>query len=156
MVLRAPLSPGTVGRNAPSPVEPWGSGKIFTEPSGFFLVPVTAGRSGVALGAKSQSVGQALPLRILSGKPDVQRAKPESCQPPITASRDLPAFLPTTFPLPKGNSTIQLALIWCGVSKSETPRSCFGLQAFWINPSAWTCKSTRSASDSRSIDLEYV
>src|SRR5258707_4163331 len=111
MGLRVQLEPGSVAANAPSPVSPWGSGNMFTEPSGFFTVRVTAGPTCVALGLNCQFVGQALPLRMLVGNPADHRAKPESCQPPITASRDFPAFPSINLPLPKGNSTIQLALI---------------------------------------------
>src|SRR4029077_6842088 len=78
----------------------------------------------------SQFVGQKLPLSTVNGKPLVQRAKPESCQPPRTASVKPPALPAKRFPLPKGNSTSQLALIWWVVSKSETPRRPFGSNAF--------------------------
>src|ERR1700694_3236821 len=111
MGLRVPLSPGKVLMKACSPVEPCGSGNIFTEPLGFFVVPVTAGPFWVELGLNCQFVGQALPLRILTGNPVVQRARPDNCQPPIIASSDLLASRPIHLPLPKGNSTIQLALI---------------------------------------------
>src|ERR1700674_4732465 len=99
MGLRVPLSPGSVGAKAPSPVAPWESGNIFTDPSGFFTVPVTAGPIWVALGLNCQFVGQALPLPMFTGNPADQRAKPESCHPPIIASKGLPASLPINLPL---------------------------------------------------------
>src|SRR6202035_2971106 len=96
MGFLVPLSPGSVGIKAPpGPTRLEGLGNIFTEPSGFFVVPVTTGRTWVALGLNCQSVGQALPLPMLTGNPVVQRAKPESCHPPITASKDLLAPPPT-------------------------------------------------------------
>src|SRR6266700_1688670 len=89
MGLRAPLSPVIVARRAPSPVGPEGSWNIFTEPSGFFVVAVTARRIWVALGLYSQFVGQALPLPIFTGNLDVKRAELESCQLPIASSVNL-------------------------------------------------------------------
>src|SRR5229473_1064986 len=107
----------------------------------------------------SQFVGQKFPLSTVKGKPLVQRAKPESCQPPITASATPPALPAKRLPLPNGSSTSQLALIWWVVSKSETPRRPLGSKAFTRRvPGAPTLQHDaqlrRVAEEVMSIDLE--
>src|SRR6266571_7042569 len=109
----------------------------------------------------SQFVGQKLPLSTVKGKPLVQRAKPENCQPPTKASRGPPALPAKCLPLPNGSSAIQSALIWCVVSKSDTPWRPFGSKAFARRvPGAPTLQHDshprRVAEEVISIDREYV
>ena len=47
-----------------------------------------------------------------TGKPLVQRAKPDSCQPPITASTKPCASCASHLPRPNGISAIKFMLIW--------------------------------------------
>src|SRR5215472_6017071 len=103
-----------------------------------------------------QLVGQVPPLSTVSGKPLVQRVKPESCQPPIKASRALLESCPKVRPRPKGSSTTQFALIWCVRSNSETARRDLGSQLLMIWPLRPPHSVIRSASDMRSMDLEKV
>src|SRR5690348_12219964 len=103
-----------------------------------------------------QFVGQVLPLKMVTGNPLVQRAKPESCQPPIMASSTPPASRASSLPLPKGICQIQFRLNWCRASKSETPRNWFGSQELIMFPLNPPHSETRSAEDERSMDLENV
>src|SRR5580704_4888235 len=109
----------------------------------------------------SQFVGQKLPLSTVKGKPLVQRAMPESSQPPMRASVAPPELLAKCLPLPNGSSAIQFRLIWCGVSKSETPRRDSGEKAFANRlPGAPTfvleLYPKRVALEVKSMDFEYV
>src|SRR5215472_7116422 len=109
----------------------------------------------------SQFVGQKLPLSTVNGKPLVQRANPESCHPPTSASRADPALAAKLLPLPIGSSAIQLRLIWWVVSKSEIPRRPFGSKAFTRRvPGAprlqHDAHDRRVAEEVMSIEREYV
>src|SRR5580704_1382474 len=88
-----------------------GLAKTLTVPSDCLKAPVFGLEVIRAIPCSSQSVGQKLPLSTVKGKPLVQRARPESCQPPMNASAVPPALAAKCLPLPKGRSTIQLALI---------------------------------------------
>src|SRR4029077_12109398 len=110
--LRLPLSPGRSCRNGPSPTLVAGRacGNRFTDPSGCLVRDVCAGPINVAAPSNCQFVGQVALLSSVTGKPDVQRARPESCQPPITASVRLLAFRASHLPLPNGSSMSQFEL----------------------------------------------
>src|ERR1700676_3635152 len=88
-----------------------------------FTSPVCAGAIWVALPPNCQLVGQVLPFEILMGNPLVQRAKPESCQPPMMALANPLTPLAIAFPLPKGSSRMKFVFNWGVVAKSETPRN---------------------------------
>src|SRR5690349_24155987 len=80
----------------------------------------------------SQLVGQREPLSTAYGSPLVQRTIPLKPQLP-TMAFTIPPLLPSQrLPWPVGRSHTQLALIWCVMSKSETPRSCAGIQLLMI------------------------
>src|SRR5262249_9462532 len=137
------------------PVGPWGSLKILIVPDdGSTVVPVATGPSWIAPPPNCQLVGQVPPFKMVTGKPLVQRSKPETCQPPIKASRALPASWAHVRPRPNGISTTQFALIWCVRSKSEAPRRDLGSQELMTWPFSPPHSVTRSASDIKSIDLE--
>src|SRR6266850_8426912 len=121
-LLRTPDSPAYVKRKSPMALP--GSPNRLTVPSPFLCTPV-AGKapSGTALPPSCQLVDQVAPLKTPTGKPVVQRYIPEICQPPSNASAAACTLLPKRFPRPKGNSTTQLPLIWCLVSKSDGARS---------------------------------
>src|SRR5229473_7066694 len=136
-----------------------GLAKTLTVPSGCLKCPVRGRVTICAIPCSSQLVGQKFPLSTVKGKPLVQRAKPESCQPPMIASEMPEALSAKCLPLPNGNSTIQLALIWWVVSKSETPRRPLGSKAFTRRvPGAPTLQHDaqlrRVAEEVMSIDLE--
>src|SRR4051812_34312497 len=105
----------------------------------------------------SQLVGQREPLSTAYGSPLVHRTIPVRPQLP-TMPFTIPPRLPSQrFPLPVGMSHTQLALIWCFISKSETPRSCAGIQLLMICALLSPPEvERRSACDVQSIDFEYV
>src|SRR5258708_39939513 len=91
-----------------------------------------------------------------SGTPLGPGARPKSANPPMNAARARFASLPIHLPLPKGNSAIQLALIWCLRSKSEAARRELGSQALITWPPSPPSSVIRFASDEMSIDFENV
>src|ERR1700687_556307 len=111
--LRAPTCPGKSGWKLPSAAAAAAAlPKMLTVPSGFFDAPtVFVGAIGGAKPDSSQLVGYCAPLLGAIGKPLVQRARPESCQPPMTASTPLLALVAIQRPFPNGSSQIQLAFI---------------------------------------------
>src|SRR5437868_12492697 len=88
----------------------------FTLPSGCTKTPLRTLPLICANPGFCQLVGQLYPLPTLMGNPDVQRVKPETCQPPVNASAIAFMLLPTCRPRPNGRSTTQFALSWCVVS----------------------------------------
>ena len=61
-----------------------------------------AGPFGMASPSMFQFVAKVKPLSMVMGKPRVQRNMPETCQPPIKASSNGPAFPASIGPSPKG------------------------------------------------------
>src|ERR1700678_1798270 len=84
----------------------------FTAPPGSKQVQVWGFASSWATPLFHQSVGQDSPLLTLTGKPDVQRASPVSCHPPMKASSTRLGLPKNALPFPKGSSATQSALIW--------------------------------------------
>src|SRR5271157_4246526 len=77
----------------------------------------------VAAEGSSQFVGNDVKVSMVVGKPLVQRARPDHCQPPIIPFSNLPEVAAKLLPRPKGSSYTQLVLNWWVVSKSDTARS---------------------------------
>src|SRR5215813_3491782 len=109
---------------------------------------------------RKKFVGKLKPLVIPAGKPVWKRNVPTTSQPPIRASSKRLALEPNRCPLPKGRSTVQLALMLCLTSKSERARPNLRLNGFWIRPVSVVLllapKSAFSGEESLSMDFDQT
>src|SRR5262249_30196511 len=150
MLLRVPTPPASVCSNEANAAN--GSAKMFGPPLSVgttltFLVTPVNGMAlvCVALPVNSQLVGNANPLPIEVGSPEVILKIPPNCQPPTTALIQPGDSLSKRRPLPTGSSHTPLAFIWCVTSKSDTLLRAVGAHEFKIGPANNPLRSTVEA-----------